>query len=267
MLTQLDYLWHEFETNEKAAFDHLKTTTNVDKAARSFMTKFERPRDQSEQAQVKRSKLAQAVLARYGNGAPGQAAGGSLVPPAPPTSACTNNPVVGVPVADIQNGKYAFPVALSKKYASNGHSWPCNTTGRMCHRGTPAMDIAKEGEETETGDSSGIPVIAITNGTIRNFKNTYNGIRECHQFQLVGEDGYWYWYGHIQGSSVGNNTKVQAGQQIAVIGVRKCTGNGSYPHLHIDRGFPKGRPGGSTNDRDLGFIPLMNALYELLPPP
>jgi hypothetical protein len=64
---QVQYLWEQLEgqgvggesTNEKAAGDHLKQQTTVDGAARSFMTKFERPKDQSESAQQDRVALAQ----------------------------------------------------------------------------------------------------------------------------------------------------------------------------------------------------------------
>lgn len=54
--------------SEKAAGDDLKKQTTIDGSARSFMTKFERPEDQSESAQKARSKLANAVFGKYSSG-------------------------------------------------------------------------------------------------------------------------------------------------------------------------------------------------------
>lgn len=65
---QLAFLWEELQTSEKRAFTALDATTNVDEAASQFMLKFERPRDQSRAKQLGRVKLAEGVLARYGNG-------------------------------------------------------------------------------------------------------------------------------------------------------------------------------------------------------
>lgn len=65
---QLGFLWEEFQTSEKRAFAAVDATTNVDEAASQFMLKFERPRDQSRAAQLSRVRLAEGVLARYGNG-------------------------------------------------------------------------------------------------------------------------------------------------------------------------------------------------------
>lgn len=58
---------------EKAAGDHLKTQTTVDGAAKSFMTKFERPADQSEGKQNGRAVLANSVFDKLN----GSASGGS----------------------------------------------------------------------------------------------------------------------------------------------------------------------------------------------
>ncbi len=69
---QLEFLWGQLEgtgigqaANEKAAGDHLKTQTTIDGSARSFMTKFERPKDQSESAQQHRAQLANEVFGKY----------------------------------------------------------------------------------------------------------------------------------------------------------------------------------------------------------
>jgi hypothetical protein len=173
---------------------------------------------------------------------------------------------------------YAWPIALGKKVADNGwHSkdlgWPCAT---VCHHGnSPAFDIAhtdtvKKGDDKAT---IGTAVFAIFNGTLQRVNDDYKDNKGCYAFQLVGDDGWHYWYGHQRkptGTKLQSGQRVTAGQKISEVGERRCTGNGSYPHLHIDRGFPQGADGGTPGEvcstcRDFKFVPLMNSLYAGLP--
>lgn len=157
------------------------------------------------------------------------------------------------------DGDYAFPVLLPKSMIYNWYRWPC--PGICHHDGTGAMDIT---ERPANDEATGTPVLAITNGTLASVRSSYMGQGGCNSVQLLGDDGFYYWYGHIQ-QSLGQGTRVTVGQQIAVIGQRRCTGNGSAPHLHIDRGWPMGQRGGSVGSRDPGFPQLINRLYAGLP--
>lgn len=68
---QLDFLWHEFETTESAAFAHLKGTTTVVDATLSFSGKFERCSDCHDDTRI---AYAQRIFATYaGGGAPAPA--------------------------------------------------------------------------------------------------------------------------------------------------------------------------------------------------
>ncbi len=170
--------------------------------------------------------------------------------------------------AQVNVDGYAWPIGLGKETSDNGWSrtglgWPCLT---FCHHdGTPAFDIAhtdtvKSGVDSAT---AGTPIYAIFNGKLANV-GPYHDIPGCLAFQVEAEDGFHYWYGHLSptpGKPIQAGQHVKAGDQVAVVGVRKCTGNGSYPHLHIDRGAPKGADGGYDCCRDKGFVPLMNGLY------
>lgn len=40
--TQLDFIWHEFETTEKSSYEALKKTTTIEDATNTFLTKYER---------------------------------------------------------------------------------------------------------------------------------------------------------------------------------------------------------------------------------
>jgi len=180
----------------------------------------------------------------------------------------SQEPVTGNSCTGISIDGYSFPVAPQRKSQNGGLSamsaLPCNRIA--CHHdGSPAFDIsAKPGGDSAVGKA----IYAINGGVVKQIRSTYKGQVGCQSFQLVGEDGYWYWYGHIQGVSVGENQTVTAGQQIATLGERRCTGNGSDPHLHIDRGCVTNgvkRPGGSDACRDPGLTPLMNNLFENLP--
>jgi murein DD-endopeptidase MepM/ murein hydrolase activator NlpD len=153
---------------------------------------------------------------------------------------------------------YSFPLVGPKAEIKNGYSWPCPN---ICHHdGSAAFDLTHKPDDS----SEGLAVYAIRDGTIGAMTNMYAGVQGCNAFQLEASDGYKYWYGHLSKATVTPNKQVKAGEQIAQIGRRACTGNGSYPHLHIDRGFPKGHVGGIDSSRDKDFIPLMNKLYEEL---
>lgn len=165
---------------------------------------------------------------------------------------------------------YSFPVAPQQKSQNSGvdamSPLPCDSDS--CHHfenfssGGYAFDISRK----PGGDSVvGTPVYAISEGQIKRVNNAYDHIEGCQSLQLASKDGYWYWYGHIQQTSVKESQSVSAGQQIAVIGERKCTGNNSDSHLHIDRGSPKGNEGGHECCRDRGIISLINSLFEGLP--
>jgi hypothetical protein len=158
---------------------------------------------------------------------------------------------------------YAFPIVLPKNNVSNGYGWPCNPKTYCHHDGTPAFDLAKKALDDST---TGTEVVAIYDGKISNINPNYDGTG-CQSIQFEGNDGWYYWYGHIRTDSktpkVGESVK--AGDHLAKVGERVCTGNGSYPHLHIDRGFPKGHTAGEDAHRDPDFINLVNKLYENLP--
>lgn len=166
---------------------------------------------------------------------------------------------------------YAMPIGLAKKDISNGYRWPCPS---ICHHdGTGAFDLAHKKTVSGSGGkadglTTGAPIYAIHDGHVLFTRNTYNGISGCGSIQFVEDnkdkanDGWTYWYGHISNKfSIKNGQKVKAGTQMGVVGLRKCTGNNSYPHLHIDRGSPKGHTGGSRDSRDRGFVKLLNSIY------
>lgn len=161
-------------------------------------------------------------------------------------------------VVTINGFKYAFPVVLPKNDVTNGTGWPC--PGICHHDGTPAFDLSKNAtDDTSTGTAE----VAIADGTIESL-DTYMGIDGCFEFQLKAADGYYYYYTHSSSPTVQVGSTVSAGQHVAEIGRRACTGNGSYPHLHIDRGSPKGNRAGSVCCRDSGMVPLINELYDKL---
>lgn len=161
-------------------------------------------------------------------------------------------------VVQIDGFNYAFPLALAKNdVVHKGDTWPCPGPSVCHHDGTPAFDLFKKGRGPAT---EGTAVIAITDGRIERL-STRNGDDACKDWQLVGNDGWWYWYGHSSAPSIQNGSTVSAGQQIAVVGKSHCADN-TDPHLHIDRGSPKGHYGGSMCCRDSGFIPLLNQIHE-----
>lgn len=184
----------------------------------------------------------------------------------------TGSPDSGIcPAAGQVNAQgYAFPLGgLSKQDISSGYNWPC--PGICHHDNSVAFDLTHRRTANGEDDAAGLglPVRAIHNGTIQRLNSSYDDVPGCYSFQLVGDDGWWYWYGHMANPKDGlqDGREVQAGEMLAEIGPRTCT-DGSYPHLHIDRGSPRGHHGGGHQDgpkhRDPGMTDLINTLYNEL---
>lgn len=185
---------------------------------------------------------------------------------------------------------YAFPVGLPKFDASNGYARfdgkkapdPYCPNASCHHDGSAAFDIAHRLTvgKSQDEETTGKPTFAIIKGKIASRKTSYMGLSGCHTLQLFGKDGFYYWYGHIAKTTVKEGQSLEAGQQVAEVGPRRCTGNGSYPHLHIDRGTCGGgvkgekgittcrgnaSRGGSVGSRDPAFTDTMNRIYKLWP--
>lgn len=168
---------------------------------------------------------------------------------------------------------YTFPLLVKKSElatpAQGLSPLPCkNTTSpTACHHSPWAFDISNKavaGNRSLWRQSNGVKAVAISDGTITSLKGGYNGRQECLSIQLQSVDGYKYWYGHTVNAKVKQGDTVKAGQEISEVGPTICA-KSTVPHLHIDRGSPKGANGGSPSRRDPGIVPLINKLYEQMP--
>lgn len=63
---QLDFLWKELSTSYKNVLNVLKTAKSVREASDIVLTKFERPKDQSESEKVKRASYGEEFYKKYG---------------------------------------------------------------------------------------------------------------------------------------------------------------------------------------------------------
>lgn len=255
---QMDFLWIELNGIYKSnVLDPIKATSDLRSPTRIFLEKFEIPckagTPECAKELTNRMVFSQAALDAFGDLAPEELAASDVTDPS-----CSGNESAGV----VDASGYAFPVVLSKSLVSNGYSWPCKTTAPYCHHdGTPAFDLSKKPDNR----TAGVPIVSIYAGTITKIGMNYKGTG-CQSIQYKDDNGKYYWYGHIRTDSKtpSVNTPISAGTYLGRVGESLCTGNGSYPHLHIDMGLP-GRTAGNGPDRDPAFIPLMNALYEKLP--
>ncbi len=160
---------------------------------------------------------------------------------------------------------FTFPVGdLKKSEVGTNNKLPCRIPEGCHHDQSSAFDIGKGKNGILVGGSEGLPVYAIEDGEIIAFKPTYNGIPSCPHYQLKGKSGWVYWYGHTANPSIKVGSKVKSGDKIAEIGPSKCASN-TAPHLHIDRGKPKGHFGGGVKSRDSSMNSLINKLWEALP--
>lgn len=252
---QLEHIWWELNNTEKAAGDAFKATTNIRSATLDTFSKmYERPAVWNN---PDRLTAAEKVLIEFGSNTGGSSSGGSST---------SDNCSGASDGSSFVSGDYAWPVGLNKANVSAGYPLPC--TGSSCHHdGSPAFDFAHKDTVKGGADnkSIGVPVFAIADGTVTEV-GIYRSIVGCYALHFKAKDGFSYWYGHLRRPvSRTANAEYKAGDKIAEIGERKCTGNGSYPHLHIDRGSPKGRSGGLDCCRDAGMNTVINNLYKDLP--
>lgn len=96
--------------------------------------------------------------------------------------------------------------------------------------------------------ADGEPLVAVTDGTIRNPHSTDTGDGGI-SFTIIGNDGYYYYYAHLEylDSQITKGAQISAGQ---FVGRSGHTGNASAssPHLHF--GISKG-------EQTKGFYPSM----------
>ena len=159
-------------------------------------------------------------------------------------------------VAYVNTDGFAFPIGLPKNKITfgNNQKFPCTT--KSCHHdGTPAFDLFA---------NIGTPVYAIEDGSAANVKDNYFGNRGCFSIQYKGKSGWYYWYGHIKSPTITPNKPVKAGDKIAVVGEARCAKD-TPPHLHIDRGDPKGHTAGEDAHRSTTINDLLNSLYKEIP--
>lgn len=271
---QLDYLWDELTNGYKSVVDKLKSADSPEAASDTFLYDFEKPADPGASVAT-RQAYARAYfnlatkgtqlptdvpVSRSAAGGPANSGGGSS-----PESSSGTGCAGGSNGAAFVLDDYAWPVDISKTELDSGYPWPCK--GNCHHDRTPAFDLSTR--ETvrggNDGSATGKAVFAISDGTVSNL-HIYEGIAGCYIFQLTSsKDDYMYAYIHVRNPNVQNGDEVSVGQKLAEIGERKCTANGSYPHLHLDRGSPKGAVGGYPGSRDSGLVEILNKLHENLP--
>jgi arabinan endo-1,5-alpha-L-arabinosidase len=239
---QMDFFWKELNEGYKSSvLEPIQASNDLKTVTRIFLEKFEVPclpgSSECDAEMVTRMPFSTKALNSF-----------SDIPPASlGTGSCT--PEDGGSSGDVNAEGMAFPLGLAKDKVDY---LPCDKA--TCHHdGTPASDMFAP---------VGTPVYAIEDGSIYSLKNFYDGISGCYSIQLKAKSGWVYWYGHIQSPAVSaNESNIKAGQKLAVVGASKCAKN-TAPHLHIDRGAPKGRTGGEDCCRDPDFVNVLDKIFE-----
>lgn len=112
-------------------------------------------------------------------------------------------------------------------YISQGPSGSASHAGVQSRGGGPAIDIAS---------STGTPLYASTNGTVKVFDCTGKGVCDAGYGNLVklvpdSSPNALIYYAHMSVISVNDGQKVTTGQQLGLMG---ATGNVTGPHLHYE---------------------------------
>jgi len=196
---QAEFLWRQLEgtapsSNEKSAGDDLKRQTTVAGAARSFMTRYERPADQSETKIQSRVRLAEDAFTRLsslGGGSGGCNSSGEWTWPMDPAGTITSC-----------FGPRASPGGV----------------GSTNHKG---LDVANGGAGK---------ILAAGAGTVSFARTTDQGGYGIHLVIDHG-NGYKSLYGHASRLYKNQGDTVTAGEHIADEG---NTGTSTGAHLHFE---------------------------------
>ncbi len=245
---QLEFIWDELNGPYQHTLEAVKLADNPVDAAVAFhgppVPGYEASADSPGFVRVIRGGNAQEVHDKYEGLAPSGSSGTS-------SGGCSSGDS-----GNVNAEGFAFPADLEKDRIIG---FPC-VKNDYCghHDGTPAFDLYYN----DSNDAENKAVFAIRNGVIES-KSTRNGYSHCYDWQLVGDDGWRYWYGHSHKPEKENGESVSAGEKLGEIGPTECADN-TPPHLHIDRGTPKGHWGGSIGSRDKEFVPIMQKLWDEL---
>lgn len=204
---QLDHIMWELKGSEKAAYEDLKKTTNIDEAWRSFSHKYERP---AVPDNPERGKAARDAMAKFGGGG-----GDTGSTTSPDEGSCSDISDEGSSSGQV-TGKYSLPVA--RKFYKQHKEW----FTKPHHGRNPASDIPVP---------SGTPVYSMTDGKV--IQAPTSGACGVGII-IMSEGGYEYTYCHgTDGGSIKNAKQgdtVKAGQRIMTSG---NTGSSTGPHLHV----------------------------------
>ncbi len=213
---QLDYLMKELTGGYRSVYDAILRAPDLRSASDVFMTKFERPADQSEGAKQKRASFGQQILDLYGGGV-----GGAT--PLPANINCS--PTSTTPVAGGISGSFVgFPLQTTKARMTqlNGGQFK---NGIMSQGGHPyaAHDIMAD---------PGTPVLAILAGRVVGVSTDKCPGRLISVYNDQIGVTVAYLHLSIANTIVKVGDTITEGQIIGYVGV-PSEGCGT-PHLHID---------------------------------
>lgn len=216
---QLDYLTKELTIDYKAIYDAIKVAPDLATASSIFMTKFERPKDQSSTAQAKRASLGDQVLALYGGGAIPSPGGSSSS-----GSSCSSANGNGSGGGGMAAGFVGFPLQVSKARMTqlNGGQFKNGTMTRGDHP-YAAYDILAD---------PGTPVVAILDGKVVGISTDKCPGRLVSIYNESQGVTVAYLHMSIANTLVQNGQQITAGQIVGYVG-QPSEGCGT-PHLHID---------------------------------
>lgn len=118
LMLQLDFIWHELQGAEKAAYTHLIGTTTIEQATESFMRKYERP---GVEALAERIAAARNTFSKY-NGLEG--IGGSVS-----SGGCAGSSVIGGTVVQIAEAEFAKGIVEQPQRCDAGNPSTKGTCG------------------------------------------------------------------------------------------------------------------------------------------
>lgn len=217
---QLDYLMHEFSTNYKEILNNIKQAPDLRTASSIFMTKFERPADQSQSAQDFRASLGETVLNRYGNGTSVSVTS---------SAECTSNS------SNVITGFVGFPLSATKQRIQQLNGGQFDNSKKIMNEGGHPYAAHDVMADPDT------PVVSIFDGVVKNIGEDKCPGRLISIYSETQNVTVSYLHLNMENNLVEEGDRVKAGQNIGFVGPPNA-GCGSA-HLHIDVSTGSRRPG------------------------
>lgn len=130
----------------------------------------------------------------------------------------------------------AFPFATEIRETRVAATFACPV--QQPYNFTSTFGEARSGSRKHKGADmfavKGSPVVAVTGGTVTKAVPTDDGTLGGARVWVAGDDGWWYYYAHLDSVAVTLGQRVETAQQLGTVG-NTGAAKTTPPHVHVEQ--------------------------------